>query len=272
MKRIFALVLGLGLLAGCGAAARGEPETTTASHTKWPEPIPALAPTNSDGRERFPCVASLPEDDIYLYWIRGSRNRGRMVLFQEDQETVFDDWGYEKYNYPKLAYSDFDGDGKKEIAVITIVGSGTGILLTDLHILKVEKKYVPNVTEISYEEFTFTNEEAASIIDNKLSCKQGTQPGTLELTLDGKRHLITLDKGETWREDGGVSVEPHIEFMFEGEGIHINAGVSTFVEEVPWNTYIADITANATFDGKEFHITNIDFEPTQERKHERYTR
>lgn len=169
MKRICALVVGLALLAGCGAAVMEEPATEEHSTT---QPVTTILsafvdPERNPDVERFPCVASLPDYDIYLYWINGENYNGKMVLFQEERETIFDDWGYWHYPYPQLAYEDFDGDGEKEIAAITLVGSGTGLLVTDLHVLKVIREYVPYHETIAYEEFTFINEKVLRMIDKK---------------------------------------------------------------------------------------------------------
>jgi len=96
-----------------------------------------------------------------------------------------------------------------------------------------------------------------------LSCRRGKEPGTLALTLEGKSLVVSLEEGQTWRKNAGVSVEPHISFLFEDDGIRISAGVSTFFEEIPWNVYIAHITANATFDGKRFHLSDLKLEPIE---------
>ena len=66
MKRIVALAMGLVMLAGCGAAGAEEPATTE-YHTTQPEytTIPSAPAKNPDARY-LPCVASLPEDNIYI--------------------------------------------------------------------------------------------------------------------------------------------------------------------------------------------------------------
>jgi len=266
MKRVCALVLCVALLAGCGIAAEpGETEDITETTTEVIElysdgiNITETATIDPKWNERFPLVAALPEDDIYLYWIQGKNFNGKMVLFQEYHETIFDDWGYEKYDYPQLAYQDIDGDGTKEILVIAIKGGGTGMLLTDLHLLTVDTQITEYGVDyvgkrFDYVEYVFTNEEVACIINEKLSSKYGKQPDTLELSL-GKEKLI-IDK-EDWIESSRVTVDYHIRFMFENNDFRVRAGVRAFNQPF----YVAGITADVTFDGKRFGLTNIAFEP-----------
>jgi len=262
MKRVVALVAGLVVLAGCGAAGM-EPVAEAQYTTTQPAftTIRSVPENKADHyNERFPCVASLPEDDIYLYWIQGQNYNGKMVLFQEERETIFDDWGYWKYDYPKLSYNDFDGDGNKEIAAITIVGSGTGLCITDLHILNIHRNYVPYHESIEYEEFTLSNEDVTDFFEKNLKYKHGKKANTLELKIDGNIFMADLDPSQTWL--GKIESGSHVYFSFKDDGIKLRTIMSAHYEEgPPWGDSFGHFIADVIFDGKQISLTNIQLVP-----------
>jgi len=136
-----------------------------------------------------------------------------MVLFQEGHAASFDDWGYEKYDYPRIAYFDIDGNGEKEIVVVTIVGSGTGLCITDLHILKVIREDVPYHEAIYYKEFALTNEDVTAYFDKNLKYKRGKKANTVELKIDGKTFIADLDPDQTWL--GEIRSGMHVYFKYD---------------------------------------------------------
>ena len=267
MKRILALMVGLVLFAGCGAAEMGELETTVKEAT-----TAAPAPTNTLGGERFPLFAELPEDDLQVYGILGENYQQGMVLFHEGRETYFSGWGFTFFGcYPELAYRDFDGDGKKDIGAITLRNHGSGTHATDLHIITVEETKWPNSIDIDddtiyystyeYIDHVFTIEEVRAWFDKNLASKWGKQAGSLEVTIGGKSFSLALDPEQSWQ--GNVRTRDIVSFGFEGGNIQLNVGVGVPIEDMPSGVYIGFFTANVTFDGKEFHIEIIDFEPEE---------
>jgi len=287
MKRIIVLLMGFMLLAGCGAASlKGTAETTTgiAATDEWAalmewfdrtHPASIAAATDSLGGERFPLYASVPEDEIYLYGIVGENFRRDVVLFQEDCETYFSGWGGDAWRgYTEMIYHDFDGDGKKEIGVVAYQGSGTGVYLSDLHIVSVEKietggwdanKNCPTY-KYKHIDHALTHEDVTAFFSQGLESKRGKQENTVEFSFGKKTWTANLEPDVTWDENEEVHVGTHIRFWFEGNEIKLSAiPYVNYIEYLMPGWLCGDFTADVTFDGREFHITNIDFEPDQER-------
>jgi len=261
MRRIVCMVLGLLLLAGCGVVDMVESETTMEETT-------IAVPSNAEGGQRFPLAASLPEDDIYLYSVNGYNNQGGMVLFQEGCETYFAGWdGIARYNeYPVLTYRDFDGDGEREIGVITgIIAGGSGPSLSSLHILKVHEDNTYMQMKFSYTEYAMTPEDITAYFEEKMTWKRGKEPNTLELKIDDQAFIAYLYPDETWKEEGGVVVDHRIHFYFREDGsIEFSGMANLWYTSSERSHGIGYFNADVTFDGEQFHLTNIDFEPFQE--------
>lgn len=81
----------------------------------------------------YPLIAELPKEDIYLYGLKPTG----VVLKHGDKIQLFN-WEYvtPRFVLPMLNKSDLDHDGNDEIICVLNVGSGTGLSLYELHILK----------------------------------------------------------------------------------------------------------------------------------------
>lgn len=91
---------------------------------------------------QYPLIAELPEDDLYLY----GQPKGA-VLKHGDEITVFD-WIYmtPRFILPTMAKYDVNDDGADEIICVLNTGSGTGISIEELHVLKmIDGKYYDHV-------------------------------------------------------------------------------------------------------------------------------
>jgi len=274
MKRIIALVLGLVVLAGCGAVTQEMPETVSlpisinqtisdAPYYDYTTAVPA--PTNSEGEERFQLYAELPEEDIYLYEVRGRNPQSGMVLFQGDSANYFSGWnaGRRFNDLVKIVYHDFDDDGEREIGITTgIIAGGSGPSVFDLHILKVhEDTPYPNteIKTVRYTEYVFN---VTDYFIERMTWQRGKEPNTLELKVDGQTFLVQLRSDRVWDEGIGVDVGHRIHFFFREDGAIEFSGLARV-----WYTYfersegLGYFNAVVVFDGKEFHLTNIDFEP-----------
>jgi len=274
MKRVVVLVIGLAMLCGCGAVVEAPEVQYTATQpafTTIPSP-----PENKSGNyeERFPLYLSLPEDDIYLYGIEGGNFERGVVLFQENCESYFGSWGGSSWRgYNEMIYHDFDGDGKKDIGVILYQASGTGLYLSDLHIVSSEKIQVgvtasymgDPIYQFKHTDHVFTHEDVSAFFNERLTAKRGKQKNTVEFTIGKKTWTADLEPDETWNAGEGVLVGTHIEFEFEGTSIRLRAAPYVIYEERALPGWLlGGFTADVTFDGKEFHLTNIDYEPDQE--------
>jgi len=270
MKRVVVLVLGLVLLAGCGAVVDTAVSPSSVHQTIPDAPTSNTAaavpaPTNAEGEERFQLYAELPEEDIYLYEVRGRNPQAGMVLFQGNSANYFNDWeAARRFNdLTEIAYRDFDGDGEREIGVITgSIAGGQGPSVRSLHILKVhEDTPYPNkeIKTIRYTEYAFTHNDATDYFKQRMTWKRGKQPHTLELKIDGKTFLAHLHP-LAWDEAKGVEVNLKIYFDFNDDGsISFSGAVRTYYEEYP--RYLGTFTADVIFDGRQINLTNFNFEP-----------
>ena len=262
MKRIVALAMGLMLLTDCGAAVADEPGEDI--HWVASDYYPSGA-NRGDAFGGYPLYVELPEDDIHVCGAPGN-DRG-MILIHEDRETLFSDWGYPKYDYPCIAYYDFDGDDTKEIGVITLVGSGTFISLKDLHIVTIEKT---DTGDYRYIDHAFTCDDVGAFFGEGLKAKRGKKKNTVEFSFGKKTWTADLDPELPWIEADGINVKVpdsfgFVNFAFQGKGIRLRATPYVTYETQAIPGYLqGDLTADVTFDGKQFHITNIDYEPDQE--------
>jgi len=253
MKRIIALAMGMLMLTGCGAAIKKKTATAPAEDIHW---VGSDYYYTGEPDERFPLYVELPEDDIQLYGVEGSNWQGGMVLFHQGRASYFSDWGFTKYDYPRIAYYDFDGDGKKEIGVITLVNSGTGILLTDLHILTVHE----DNGAFTYTDHAFTNEDVEAYFKKSLKFKRGKQANTVDLIIGGQSYTANLDPNFNWAKE--VVMGSHVCFEFMDNGIQLHVLPKAWYYD-GWaeGEVIAFFQANVTFDGKQFHLGDINLGP-----------
>lgn len=84
----------------------------------------------------LPLISAIPNRNIYLY---GKKPKG-VVLRVNGREREFD-WLYmtPRFVLPRMYVSDFNFDGKDELAVILYIGSGTGVSVEELHIIDISE-------------------------------------------------------------------------------------------------------------------------------------
>jgi hypothetical protein len=92
----------------------------------------------------FPLVASLPEDGVYVYDVN---QKGKYGLFIRYEKTLqYFDWTYIKAtSVPEIFMSDYNGDGKKELAVSLLRSVGETNHNEDLHILEYDGGKFTNI-------------------------------------------------------------------------------------------------------------------------------
>jgi len=206
----------------------------------------------------FPLYAMIPSEDIYLY---GVRPYG-MVLYQNGKGTYFEWPGLmPRRVLPEMRYHDFDGDGNKELAVIMLVGSGTGVHVMDLHILKVKENYDDwgsDRYKPTYTEYTLYEKD----VENWM-----TEPITITFAEDKKSFVVdTCGGSHTGKNDSysdltfsGVAYGDIVYFSFEGTQIRTKIAIGAFYEEYVTPQFLGDIEADVTFNGDSFKLENYTF-------------
>ena len=195
----------------------------------------------TDDITEVPLFAELPDDDIYLY-NDFLRYKGKDIPFEWEGITP-------RQILPELLYHDFDGDGKKELAVTVYYGSGTGIALMSLHILKIEEntnaftEYVISVDNI---EDWFTEPISATLSEDGES---------IVLHFDGENHVISepVLTGYTF---SGVGTSYTVLFAFDGTRIKATIALAMLYEEGVFAHYFGEVHADVVFDGEGFRLEN----------------
>lgn len=213
-------------------------------------------------------VARIPEADISVYGLKengaeaGVYTLKGIYVKQGNEVQVLDtNWGvYDEL--PVIRYQDYDGDGIKEIAMISRSASGTGLSVNDLYILKKSESG-------GWKVHVFTSLDWSDVLNKRL--KYQIVDGILTISLDGKDTGYRIDAA-TLEEEWGDKINSIFfgsfgEFTFQEDKIYLK--VLPFASVGNWATpqSITDIyiTLEVVYNGS-FDLVNgvtEEFTPTQ---------
>ena len=271
--KIFTLLLSIIFLTSCGQGnvpvensdRNTSTERTQNNSEKTTNPSDAAASgdeiTNPiyDSQENFPLWASIESDNIYLYGVYPFG----YVLYQDGKGTYFDWPGLTPRGIvPELKYFDFDKDGKKELAILLYIGSGTGVAQMDLHILEI------NGTENlkpEYTDFFLLSDDAQSWFSESLTATQSGDKKTIDVSFDNTHYPVHTSGDET--ESGrftGLSFGDIVHFKFDGDRITTTIAIGLTYENWAPPHFFGDIEADVEFDGNHFSLKNYKFEIQEE--------
>lgn len=211
-----------------------------------------------DLQSNFPLVAALPEDDFYLYGIYPYG----MVLYHSGQGQYFNWPGLTpRQILPEMSYFDYDGDGEKELAVTLYWGSGTGVAMMDLHILKIDESN-DSWLSITYHDYAISSLYNLKTVDKLLnekfpfSLEDGGK--TVQFTFNGKLYSVQneydpKDTGAFQKIAYGSIIEYKIQ---ENHRITVNMAIGFDFKNWAEPMFFADVTADVSFDGKNFKFNN----------------
>lgn len=138
---------------------------------------------------RYPLIARLPEDDIYLYGFSGNYYLKGVVLRYKDKIQTFP-WSYAaRDTLPKMAFRDYDQDGVKELAVSLYNGSGTGVSIEELHVLELGQ-------DGAWTDHEFTEGRYERLFDQAVSFADDGED-EFELRLEGEAYRVKKMAGWT---------------------------------------------------------------------------
>ena len=190
-RRMLPALLAAALLTGCGAPAEtapSEPQARIASlpETALVEPISAPAVVTQGRRasekayvlpevavERMAdwsgdvaLLAELPEREIAFYGVQDRRENTMTALLRWGDTLAEFDWSCATPRgvLPQLRCFDADGDGVDELVAECYMGSGTGVSISQLHI--VEKSADGTLTDYCLPDTLFTDLTAALRVEN----------------------------------------------------------------------------------------------------------
>ena len=166
----------------------------------------------------FSLVAAIEDERIFLY---GGRDFG-MTLYINGNIVYFADWRWwqPRLIFPQVMYYDLDSNGERELAVILPAGSGTGVSMFDLHIVRGNGDLIVSLLAREINEWM-------------------TEPLTDEFS-------------------GGV-FGTIVNFEFEGSEIKATIAVGRMYENAATPQFFGEIQANVIFDGESLALNNHKF-------------
>ena len=212
----------------------------------------------------FPLYAMMKSENIYLYGIGNDGNyHSGMIFFKDGQGTYFDWPNLTYYSFmPELSYFDYDGDGEKEIAVVIYSNKGTGLLDTELHILKPE---LDELGHISYKEHTLKTENIAQWFSEGFTTKLSEDNGELTISFAGHDYHVDIQTAvygvyeeAGWHNLQGVGYGSSNEFYFaQNDAIKISIGIGFNFKNWPIKgNYLGNVTAKVNYDGERFFLSD----------------
>ncbi|MDR1664134.1 MAG: hypothetical protein LBR83_04330 [Clostridiales bacterium] len=204
----------------------------------------------------FPLWAMIEKEDIFLYGIHPYG----YVLYQDGYGTYFEWAGLTPSAVtPEMQYVDFDGDGKKEIAVTLYVASGTGFAIMELHVLEIQagEDGYPKPEYIDFPLYSF---ELGDLLPADMAMTQTEDKSVLQFTCGGESTLIETDREEEQTGDflGMPEGFDIVHFAFDGDRIKVEIAMGVQYER-EGVIYLGDLTADVVFDGENFALENYSF-------------
>lgn len=224
-----------------------------------------IASQDEFNKTRFPLVASIPKENIYLYGIKPSG----VVLYYKEKGFYYD-WWYltPRFILPKMNLSDYDKDGKDELAVVLNVGSGTSYAVEELHVIETSEDEVlsrdPNdknyfvLNPEYFKDYLFENyvEKIKNIIDVNTYTKDNLL--FIDIIINEKIYTITLENDADVIEDK-IVLGDIAYFKLEDNKITIYLALGLMHEEYASANYIGYIVADVQYENGNFTLNNYSF-------------
>jgi len=204
---------------------------------------------------RFPLLAMIKPESIYLYGLGESPG---MILFQDGQGTYFDWPNYPASvrRLPSLYYSDYDNDGKKELAVIVCAGYGTGAYEADLHILKVNKD---KWGHLNYRDYSLLSGDITQWFTKKFTSKYAKDNRAIIVNFNGRDYRVMNCYDETYGALKGVVYGDINKFQLNsGQEIIATIPAGFQFGKMAIVTYFGEVRAKVNFDGKSIYLSDYE--------------
>lgn len=187
-------------------------------------------------------LAELPEADIAFYGLEGKEFYPALIRWGESQAEF--DWQYmtPRCVEPRLWCFDYDGDGEDELVVECYYGSGTGVSMSDLHV--VEKNQDGTLTA-----YTFPADVLLPALNGYICLVKAGNSTCAALgaeLVDITKELNGLDF-----EECGLAIGSTLGFEKTEQGMACTIGAVLDAEKVHY-WYVADVTADVLYKDGEF--------------------
>lgn len=197
-------------------------------------------------------LASLPDDQIYIYGDKndfdttGAYDGLYLSINGATQHFDWENTTNETFA-PELYLQDISGDGRKELVVILTTGSGTGVHVSDIHVIDPDSFKETNVTD------------SLDIIENHVSSSIIHKNGNviITITVNGQTFTLTLqeDYAGWWAEDAAV-FKNIIRYSVEGAKLK-----ATVPAEIAFGVFAGEVIITYAFDGSQYVMKTIEYVP-----------
>jgi hypothetical protein len=210
--------------------------------------VPVLLKSNFATEDQI-LLTSIPEANIYLYANKQSAENGlyeELTLYSDDinKRFIWKNTASETWK-PVLLLEDLTGDNKKELIVILVYGTGTGVYVEDVHILD---------ADILKE---FKIQSTKDIIN--LNAEIETYENTYEVKIDDKVFLIdksALDS-HPQRLFDAPAFQNHLSFQVKDDRLF-----ATVLLQVSPTEFAGEFVIEYTYQNHRFTMESITFFPT----------
>lgn len=202
-------------------------------------------------------IASWSEENIYIYamdWKREEKeNRGvykEIILSVKGHERYFSCWeistnpGFR----PKFVLSDINNDGCKELIVISVGGTGTGVYPEDIHVFRVDSEgFLYDIYVVDPLEGIYQNVKEKLIIKNGIA--------TIRINIKGNDYTMSVKESSLgfWGNEVGFGSIIRYSFVDNKLIVKVNALVGNGVS-------CGFIVMDYVFENKRLRINDVKFE------------
>ncbi|MFB9278103.1 hypothetical protein [Cohnella cellulosilytica] len=209
---------------GAAEIAGNAPGEAVAAANLVPEP----ADEDGDGIFRPYLLASVPERDISLF----AEENG--VVLQAGGKSREYEWSYMTPQAigPELCVRDFDGDGADELAVILHIGSGTGVAVSELHLVELD----------DLQDYPLSEDEYRPRIERAIA----------ELKASSAIPAAFAEEN--------ILFGSWISYDADGDELRARIGLGLSGQDQPALTHIGDLLADVQFRAGKYELTGFEFE------------
>ena len=209
-------------------------------------------------------LAELPEQELSLYGVTKWLDSSALLRWGDSLAEFSWSFGGPLIVEPQLQCWDVDSDGQEEVVVINHIGSGTGASIDELHV--VEKAPDGTLTDYCFPESLWQEDLSGLLSVASAGDRTYAVLGTERVDLTDEIQAQFPDLDPPRIEDATTGSWANFSTQSDtggNSGTLFFAGFAMLVgEEVPYDWYVADITAaisyeNGIFTLSDFHLDSL---------------
>ncbi|OPX46292.1 hypothetical protein CLHUN_01080 [Ruminiclostridium hungatei] len=217
---------------------------------------------------KIPLIAALPERNLYLY---GLKDKVGVILYYNGAGHFYE-WNYltPRFILPGLKITDFDGDGKEELGVILYVGSGTGLSVEELHMVKIsetevvsdnpkDKNYlVPN--KEYFKDYCYS--DYSEQLKEQVKLKTHVEGAALwaDVTAGQKASSFELENPTDDIDNENIVFGNIVRFEFKDKKITAQFALGAIRKSYASPDFIGELNTEVVFKAGNFKLENITFQ------------